>query len=256
MIVFEYASPLATPPRWRVALYHLRYVLLAAYALLLGGAIWFYAESGVESVALIVTLLLLFGFQAIFLIGMPQLRWPRPIRRKPMWLSLAGGALAAGLLTFGLVATLMSLFNVWNATTDQIGGHIFWVILLAWIAWLLLFAFMWTAEWLHGFKTLYKLLLAGTWLEILITIPVDVQVRKKTNCWCGEGTFVALVIGSTVALWSFGPGIVLLFLTRRLQREGYFALCRKCEHDLTNVTENRCPNCHARIPHRSPPTQN
>jgi len=44
MSVLEYASPQATPPRWRIALYHLRFVLLGAYALLIAGAVWFYAE--------------------------------------------------------------------------------------------------------------------------------------------------------------------------------------------------------------------
>ena len=249
MPLLEYASPQATPPRWRIALYHLRFVLLAGYLLLLGGAVWFWIEMDVEIGVLLIGLLVLVGFQALFLIGMPQLRWPRPTRRKPMWLSLIAGALATAFLTFGLVTTTMSFFNVWDRITERIGGHIFWIILFAWGGWLFIFALMWAGErWLNGFRSLYKFILAGTWLEILITIPVDVQVRKKTNCWCGEGTFFALVIGATVAIWSFGPGLVLLFLTRRLQREGYFSLCRKCGHDLTSASTPRCPHCNARIP--------
>jgi hypothetical protein len=167
-----------------------------------------------------------------------------------MWISLVAGALVAGLLTFGVLATTLNLFDVWDAVTGSIGAHVFWSILLTWGVWLVLFSVMWTGEWFSRFKSLYKLLLAGTFLEVLITIPVDVQVRKKTNCYCGEGTFVALVIGSSVALWSFGPGLVLLFLTRRLQREGYFSLCGKCGHDLSNLTEKRCPKCNGRIPQR------
>jgi DNA-directed RNA polymerase subunit RPC12/RpoP len=251
MPVLEYASPLATPPRWRQALYHLRYVFLAGYLLLIGGAAWFFSDMGSEAVALVVGLFIFFGVQGLFIFGMPQLRWPRPTHRRPMWMSLVAGALVAGLLTFGVVATGLSLFEVWDAVTRSIGGHIFWAILVTWGVWLILFSIMWAGEWFSRFKSIYKVLLAGTFLEVLITIPVDVQVRKKTNCYCGEGTFVALVIGSCVAVWSFGPGLVLLFLTRRLQREGYFALCGKCGHDLTNVTDKRCPHCNARIPQRS-----
>ena len=81
MPLLEYASPQATPPRWRIALYHLRFVLLAGYLLLLGGAIWFWIEMDVEIGVLLIGLLVLVGFQALFLIGMPQLRWPRPTRR-------------------------------------------------------------------------------------------------------------------------------------------------------------------------------
>jgi hypothetical protein len=248
MSVLEYASPQAAPPRWRVALYHLRYVLLAAYALLIAGAVWFYSEMGLDVVFLAVALLVFFGVQGMFLIGMPQLRWPRAVRRKPMWVSVVAGSLAAGVLTFGLIMTGMNVLDVWKPATKAIGGHIFWAVLITWGAWLVVFAVMWTGEWLGGFKQIYRLVCAGTWLEILITIPIDVHVRKKTDCWCGEGTFFALVAGSTVALWSFGPGLVLLFLTRRLQREGYFSLCGKCGHDLTGVVEKRCPRCAARIP--------
>src|SRR5258706_3822200 len=254
MSVLEYASPQAAPPRWRVALFHLRYVLLAFYALLTAGAVWFYSELGMEAVFLAIALLVFFGVQALFLIGMPQLRWPRPVRRKPMWMSIVAGALVAGILTFGLIATIMNLFDVWKSATSAIGAHVFLAVLLTWAAWLVVFAIMWTGEWLGGFKQIYKIICAGTWLEILITIPIDVHVRKKTDCWCGEGTFFALVAGSTVAIWSFGPGLVLLFLTRRLQREGYFSRCGKCGQDLTNVTEKRCRQCNARIPKRLRPT--
>jgi DNA-directed RNA polymerase subunit RPC12/RpoP len=254
MSVLDYASPQATPPRWRIALYHLRFVLLAAYAALVGGAVWFYADVGVEAVFLAVALLIFFSAQGLFLIGMPQLRWPRPVRRKPMWMTIVAGALAAGLLTFGLIMTIMSALDVWKSATESIGLHLFWAVLITWAAWLVVFGIMWTGEWFRGFQTMYKLICAGTWLEILITIPIDVHVRKKTDCWCGEGTFFALVAGSTVAFWSFGPGIVLLFLTRRLQREGYFSLCGKCGRDLTNITEKRCPHCSARIPQRRRPS--
>jgi hypothetical protein len=250
MSTLEYASPQPTPPRWRIALYHLRFVFLAAYLLLLAAlAGWFHLEADIDIIVISVALLVFFGFQVLFLTGMPQLRWPRPTRRKPMWLSLTAGALVAGILTFGLIATSMSAFDVWNRATNSIGGHIFWIVFISWAAWVILFAFMWANQrWLSGFTSLYKILVAGTWLEILITIPVDVQVRKRTNCWCGEGTFFALVAGSTIALWSFGPGIVLLFLTRRLQREGYFSLCRKCGHDLTSASTPHCPHCNAPIP--------
>lgn len=250
MSVLEYASPQATPPRWRIALYHLRFVLLAGYALLIAGAVWFYAEMGLESVFLVVALLTFFGVQGLFLIGMPPLRWPRPVHRKPMWMALCAAALAVAILTFGLIMTFMSLLDVWKSATESIGGHLFWAIPITWAIWLVIFAFMWSGQRLGGFQRIYKTICAGSWLEILITIPIDAQVRKKTNCWCGEGTFFALVAGSTVALWSFGPGIVLLFLTRRLQREGYFSTCGECGRDLDSATEKRCPHCNARIPQR------
>jgi hypothetical protein len=249
MPLLEYASPQSPPPRWRIALYHLRFVLLALYLLLIAGIVTFFISEGAYAIVFLIPVAILLLVQALFLIGMPHMRWPRPTRRTPMWLSLAAGALVAALLTFGLAATAMSAFDVWDRVTESFGGYFYGILLLSWVLWLALFAFLWAGQrWLGGFTTLYKTLLAGTWLEILITIPVDVQVRKRTNCWCDQGTFFALVIGCTVALWTFGPGLAFLFLTRRLQREGYFSLCRKCGNDLASASTHRCPHCNARIP--------
>jgi hypothetical protein len=248
MTILEYESPQAPLPRWREALYRLRIVLLVAYAALLAGAVAFYVWLDADGFLVVAGLLVFLGVQALFLLGMPALRWPRPTRRKAMASSLITGSAIAALITFGLCATALNFFDVWKTATNAVGGHIFWTIVVAWAAWLFVFSMMLAGQWLGGFVKLYKLLVAGTWLELLVTIPVDVQVRHRTKCYCGEGTFFALIIGSSLAIWSFGPGLVLLFLTRRLQREAYFSACLNCGADLSAVNERRCPTCDARIP--------
>jgi len=248
MPLLDYASPQAAPPRRRQALYHARFALLALYVALVAAAIGFYLWLGAEVLAMAIIALIFLGVQGAFLLGMPELRWPRPTRRKPMWLSIVTGAALAALLTFGLFATIASAANVWEKLTNAVGAYVFWIIAAAWMVWLFVFGVIFASQWFVGFTKLYKLLVAGTWLELLITIPVDVQVRKRTTCYCGEGTFFALILSSSVAIWSFGPGLALLFLTRRLQRDGYFALCRKCGSNLSGVVAPRCPTCQARIP--------
>jgi hypothetical protein len=258
MPLLDYASPRAAedldaPPNWRRIAYRLRYPFLVLYALLLGGAVGFCAwTETVDTAAIVAVLLVVLGSQGLFLVGAPQLRWPRRTGRVPMAVSLTVGALVAALLTFGVVATALNAVDRWEAVTGRLGGYVFGLIGAFWAVWLALFATMWAGQWLGGYRKLYRLLVMGTWLELLVTIPVDVHVRRRTNCYCGEGTFVALVIGSSVALWSFGPGIVLLFLTRRLERDGYFGLCRRCAHDLrtTPAGTRRCPGCGARVPER------
>lgn len=222
MPLLSYESPQPPPPRWRRLLYPFRFALLSLYAILLAAAIACWIWMDLELLPVVIGLLVLLGLQALFLLGCPQLRWPRPTRRRHILLSVAAGAAVAALLTFGLLATALNLFNRWSDVTNALEEHIFWGIAIAWIAWFVLFLFMYLGRWITGFKTLYKTLIAGTWLEILITIPIDIHVRRQTRCYCGEGTFFALVIGTSMALWSFGPGLVLLFLTRKLQRDGYF----------------------------------
>jgi hypothetical protein len=250
MTVLEYASPQDEPPRWRQSLHRLRWPIATCYLLLLTAACGFWSWAGLDIFPLIVCLLIFLGLQGLFLIGMPQLRWPRPTKRTPMSLSLAIGSLVIALLSFGLVAVVLNGINVWEGFINRLEWNVFWVLAILWEVWLILFAVMWAGQWFAGFRKLYKLIIAGTWLELLITIPIDAQVRKRTDCWCGEGTFLTLIITSTLAIWSFGPGIVLLFLTRRLQRDGYFSLCRKCGYDLRGANEPRCPKCAARVPSR------
>jgi hypothetical protein len=251
MTVLEYASPQDEPPRWRQTFYHARWALLVLYLALIAGGAIFWNWAGLDPFPLVICLLIFFALQALFLIGMPQLRWPRATKRTPMALSLAAGALAIAMLTFGLLGIVLNALDVWEGFMNRLELEVFWVLAIIWEVWLILFAAMWAGQqWFGGFKKLYKLLIAGTFLELLITIPIDVQVRKRTNCYCGEGTFFALVITSTLAIWSFGPGLVLLFLTRRLQRDGYFSLCGKCGYDLRGTAEKRCPKCAARVPEK------
>src|SRR5689334_6262971 len=156
----------SNPPLLPMAerLYPRRYLLLALY---LGGilaACFLFAGTDVlmgldmpwPTVA--VWFLILFALQAAFLTGAPHLRWPRPIGRRSMALSLAAGAVMAALLSLGLAGTVVSLLraDVWVGRVDQaLGGTpaavvTFWV--LSWAGWLLVFTIGWAGEWLVRFR--------------------------------------------------------------------------------------------------------
>jgi hypothetical protein len=198
------------------------------------------------------------GVPALFLAGAPHWSRPRPTRGRRMAFSLVFGSAMAGLLTFGLIATALNFFNAWDTGLESVersagelglaplGG---WGVLLLlvgvpWAFWAAVFGVLWTGEWIDRFRRMYKLLVAGTCLELLITIPVDVEVRRRTRCYCGEGTFFSLIIGVTMMFWTFGPGVVLLFLTRRMQRrEALLRVCAKCGYDLRGLRATRCPEC-------------
>jgi hypothetical protein len=242
-------------------LYRYRFILLGLYALLLIGAVVTLILLQAEPSAVLVPAFVLLALQAMFLAGAPQLRWPRPAGRRPMLLSVIAGSFMAGLLTLGVLATAMSLFQADElvARLDRfVGGGqhrfvmdvslvVIAIMLLSLGIWLAVFTLAWTGEWLARFRRMYRLIFAGSWLELLITIPVDVQVRKRTKCYCGEGTFLALILGITSAVWAFGPGLYLLFLTRRLQRRADLAVCRGCGYNLRGLIEPRCPECGRRF---------
>lgn len=86
-------------------------------------------------------------------------------------------------------------------------------------------------------------LFIGTLIEGIAILPIDVMVRRKTGCYCTEGTFFSFVTLSTAALLCLGPAVVLVPAARRRQRlmDG---CCPVCGYDMTS-TRNlpSCPEC-------------
>lgn len=261
-----------------------RWILLACYlAFTLG---WYFIALaphdplglGIQTnypriVDFLVATLVLFGLQFLLLLGAPQLHWPRPRRRRSIFVSLAAGSAIAMLLSIGIVLASTSLYKLidapdsfregtvitsispgpatapaptppprFNWRTD-IPWAIIGIVLGAWTFWFLVFALVGSREWTRRFGRMYRTLISGTILELLITIPIDVQVRKRTNCYCGEGTFFSMIIGLTTVLWVFGPGIAILFLIRRRQRLEQSGCCLQCGYNLRGLTSERCPEC-------------
>jgi hypothetical protein len=194
--------------------------------------------------------------QGLLLAGAPHWRWPRPRSRRSIWVSVSGGAALAAFLTFGFFATITAYFNVWQRIwdfppfgQDLFGLPVFMVVLLGslWLIWMIVFMALFSGAWIRGFGRMYRLLIAGTVLELLVTIPVDVQIRRQTSCYCGEGTFFALWFGLAALFCCFGPGIVLLFQLRKMQRRSELQICRRCGYDL-RATPLRCPECGTLVP--------
>jgi hypothetical protein len=300
-------SSVAPLPSWLRKLVRARFVLLALYVLLtLGWYLVFYSQfnplgisigassSGSEFlVSFLVGSAIVFGVQLLFLAGAPHLTWPRPRRRRSIFVSILIGSAIMVLLSAGIVTALFSLYQIifnpasfgpnWTigattnpattnpATTNpatvpaQItvpaqvnasgGGFelstplVISIALVAWIFWFLIFALVGGSLWSRRFRWIYRVLIAGTIVEMLITIPIDAAVRKRTNCYCGEGSFLSLVVGLTAILWMFGPGVAILFLVRRNQLiaqklgRGTHFYCQTCGYDLHGLTSRRCPEC-------------
>jgi hypothetical protein len=185
----------------------------------------------------------------LFLAGAPHWTWPRPRRRRSIYISISIGALMAGALTFGAFASFASLIDMtepkWipDLNLDLRPPWIFLISIgIPWALWLGIFTLILAGQWHQKFRRIYQILIAGTILELLVTIPIDVQVRRRTSCYCGEGTFFGLVIGLTTIMWTFGPGVALLFIARQMQKRSGDILCVNCGYDL-RASKERCPEC-------------
>ncbi len=152
---------------------------------------------------------------------------------RPLRLSVMVAALMAALLSVGFLATLAELIGVWDKLIRAYNhgtqnGMTFrsWPLLLVlaalWALWAVIFFLYWRAD-SRGtqLERTLRVLFAGSILELLVSAPVHVMIlrsKSKGECYCETGSYTGLVLGGTVLLWTFGPGIVLLFLHEAARR--------------------------------------
>ncbi|GIK20533.1 MAG: hypothetical protein AMXMBFR77_27130 [Phycisphaerales bacterium] len=88
-----------------------------------------------------------------------------------------------------------------------------------------------------------RVLFRGSVVEFVALIPLDVMVRRKTSCYCGEGTFFALLGVGSVVLIAAGPAALLPLLAKRKAfRHG--RACQWCGYDMRGTPEaSVCPEC-------------
>jgi hypothetical protein len=83
----------------------------------------------------------------------------------------------------------------------------------------------------------------GTVIEVAAILPIDYMVRRKTDCYCGEGTFWALIVAGVVGTIAFGPLVWLPLIAKR-RREWYGGHCPACGYDMrATMSAERCPEC-------------
>lgn len=152
---------------------------------------------------------------------------------RPLSTSILVAALAAALLSIGLLASITQWTGTWvrivgNPQTNdynQIDLR-YWPVLIAvavsWLIWSVLFALYWkSANRSTQFSRMLRGLFAGSILELLVSTPVHVAVLRNkddSECYCATGSYTGLVLGGTVLLWTFGPGLALLFLKEKQRR--------------------------------------
>ena len=176
----------------------------------------------------------------------------------PLAVSLGVGAIIAAILTTGalvglseLVASLVTgrfTTSPWGADRDLLDhwwvGMLVLVMLLAswafWSALLLVFSRELWAD--RALGRLVGLLLGGTILEVLVVIPIDVMVRRRTDCYCATGTFYSLTLAAAGVLWLAGPGIFFA-LTSRRRRAWRRDWCARCGQAKGPSPGARCPEC-------------
>lgn len=175
--------------------------------------------------------------------------WRRYPQQLPVGLSALIAAFFFGMLVVGVFEFGRSLAFVVTGTGMKFEGWewaLLGVLALSWAAFTpLLIAFCRRRPRDTAVSRMASLLFMGTIIEVAAIIPLDVMVRRKSDCYCGEGTFVALLICSVVGFFSLGPAIFLAPAMRRRKRR-LSGRCEICGYDMSGVPDvDRCPECGA-----------
>lgn len=202
------------------------------------------------------------ALQAVMLLPVRKPR-ARAERGWPLWLSAAVSAVGATALLAGLALLVISVGRLLELQAfleslppwwgEMIGWIVLGAVLASWTAWTVLIAAFMRRRLARGdshegvLHRVSRLLLKGTAIEAIAVIPVDVMIRRKTDCYSTEGTAWTLTLCFSVGLLALGPAIVVPLLARR-RKDFYAGKCELCLYDVRELIASgreidRCPEC-------------
>jgi len=138
----------------------------------------------------------------------------RPVSRRSLLLPIVTAGLMMGALAVGALYSLGEF-----AARDKVPNW-FWPAsigsgVVIWCAWAALFyRSSRDADPADVFSRQCRLLLRGSILELLVAVPTHVVARSRDYCCAGFMTFIALALGISVMLFSFGPSVFFLYAAR------------------------------------------
>ena len=160
----------------------------------------------------------------------------RPIAKKRLIFPVAAAGLMMAFLVVGVVVSLSEFFlrgeehagimlfmlgspdggtSLKEVFSDPTFLRAIGVFIFAWLFWGLIF-FRWSRNLEPGnlIEKQCRMLYRGSILELLVAVPTHVIARSRDYCCAGFSTFVGIICGISVMLFSFGPGVFFLFADR------------------------------------------
>lgn len=192
-------------------------------------------------------------FAALQWLYLRPVRAPQPGNRpvRLVW-SMVVGAFAFSVLLIALLlaaaGVLDNLVGVQPRVLDDdpgAGWALLGLLVLNWVlATPLLLGFASRAQSAEDhLRRVATVLFAGTVVEILAIVPLDVLARRKEDCWCFRGTLLAIVVALVAGLVLVGPVVFLVLLARR-RRRWPSGKCAACGADVgDDLRIARCPAC-------------
>jgi hypothetical protein len=186
------------------------------------------ASVEIEDASIFKSLLVIVGFfvlQAAFLFGGGKIRiQPGPARWYRKFLSLVIFAALMALLCFAFGLTYFQLTgrmptgNRDTTVGDVLTSNVFWISTgTLWLVWFVIgMVAIRNTQQANGLSRLIAFLLAGSWIEFAVALPVEFVTRPRDReCPCQSGSWLGLIICFPILMWSIGPGLYLLLVREK-----------------------------------------
>jgi hypothetical protein len=153
--------------------------------------------------------------QAVMLVVPVGTTSRRPkVQRSVIWPVLASG-LMIGLLVAGATASVIEF--IYSDTAADQGSLLLsiGIVSAVWVAWTIIFYRLnRNSQPMDVVTRQCSHLLKGSILELLIAVPTHVIARYRNYCCAGVLTFIGIAFRIATMIFSFVPGVFLLFVKR------------------------------------------
>ena len=195
----------------------IRWTLLSLYCLVVLSLIVIGITNNSEGLEYWIALGLMAVCQVIFMCGAGTINLCEPIERHRLIWPVLIASLMMAVLAGSLWLALSELFE-WPENDWVI--VLFWgIAILNWFIWfVVLFIYTKDVERFRAIRRLIAVVIGGSLLELLASIPAHIIVSRRPACFVGIRTAIGIIAGICVMFWAFGPGIILLFLRNKFRK--------------------------------------
>ena len=216
-----YAGPLPRVivthrPRWV-------YAVIGVYLLLLIGigslpiiAAFLSSKGDAGGVAVLALFVAIFFAAGGMLIIVPvRTQWQDAISQRAIWWPLIGSCILFAILCIAVGAALTALIYGDKDPDPTFGISLISGLGVLWLGWVVFFWLLSRSlDPLSLSMRLYKSVLAGSIVELVVAVPMHLIVRRRNDCCAAAITGMAICLGALTAIMALGPGIYFLYKRR------------------------------------------
>jgi hypothetical protein len=158
--------------------------------------------------------------EAVLLLVPVSVSQERPVRKRSVVTSAIIGAIPMAALVVAFVICILYMILGEDGTDPYLTRlNVIGSFSILWVLWGTIFWKTFVNEDPRAFtSSMTSWLLKGSILELVVAIPSHIISRRRDECCAPTITLFGIVMGLSIALMSFGPGVVFLFAKRIQQK--------------------------------------